>query len=81
MCLDGLLTTFEEKSTDILDLDEALTVLQQLGGQADRAARVVELRFFGGMSMPEIAELLGVALRTVKRDWQFAQAWLARRLR
>jgi RNA polymerase sigma factor (sigma-70 family) len=45
-----------------------------------RAARVVELRFFGGLREEEIAETLGVSVPTVKRDWKAARAWLAARL-
>jgi RNA polymerase sigma factor (TIGR02999 family) len=62
---------------DILLLDEALTKLEK----ADpRAARVVELRFFGGLQEEEAAEVLGVSVITVKRDWKVARAWLAGRL-
>jgi RNA polymerase sigma-70 factor (ECF subfamily) len=62
---------------DILLLDQALLTLEN----ADpRAARVVELRFFGGLSEDEIAEVLGVSLITVKRDWKAARAWLLSRL-
>jgi RNA polymerase sigma factor (TIGR02999 family) len=62
---------------DLLMLDEALTRL----GKADgRAARVVELRFFGGLHESEIAEVLGVSVITVKRDWKVARAWLSSRL-
>jgi len=48
---------------------------------AARGAQVVELRFFGGLSIPEVAEALGTSPATVKRDWQFAKGWLARELR
>ncbi|MGD0362588.1 MAG: sigma-70 family RNA polymerase sigma factor [Bryobacteraceae bacterium] len=57
----------------ILDVDAALS---GLAGVDPRAARVVELRFFAGLDNSEIANLLGVSDRTVKRDWEFAQAWL-----
>ncbi len=50
--------------------------LSGLAGVDPRAARVVELRFFAGLDNSEIANLLGVSDRTVKRDWEFAQAWL-----
>lgn len=63
---------------DLLALDEALT---RLGGEEARVARVVELRFFGGLECEEVAEALGVSVPTVKRDWRFARAWLARELR
>jgi RNA polymerase sigma-70 factor, ECF subfamily len=64
-------------SDQLLDLDTLLSALEI----ADRrAARVVELRFFGGMQEAEIAEALGVSVITVKRDWKAARAWLAARL-
>jgi len=47
----------------------------------DRKARVVELRFFAGMTNGEIAEVAGVSIDTVKRDWSFAKLWLARELK
>lgn len=58
---------------DPLELDEAL---RRLGETDQRAAHVVELRFFGGMSEERIAEHLGVAAVTVRRDWRYARAWL-----
>ena len=62
---------------DLLALDQALSKLEK----ADpRAARVVELRFFGGLQEEEIAEVLGVSVITVKRDWRVARAWLIGRL-
>lgn len=62
---------------DPIDLDDALTTLAQ---SDPRRSRVVELRFFGGLSMPEIAEALGVSLSTAEADWRAARAWLAARL-
>jgi len=62
---------------DILDLEEALEGLAALHA---RQARIVELRFFGGLTMPEIAEALGVSVRTVEGDWRMARAWLRREL-
>jgi RNA polymerase sigma factor (TIGR02999 family) len=61
----------------LLALDAALDALAQ---QYPRPARVVELRFFGGFEVEDIAGIVGVAARTVHRDWRFAQAWLRRRL-
>jgi RNA polymerase sigma factor (TIGR02999 family) len=61
----------------ILDLDEALQALTKL---APRQAKVVELRYFGGMTEQEAAEVLKTSPRTVRRDWQFAKAWLTREL-
>jgi RNA polymerase sigma factor (TIGR02999 family) len=60
-----------------LDLDRALEELEALDA---RCARVVELRYFAGLSEPEAAEAIGVSLATLKRDWQFARAWLMSRL-
>jgi RNA polymerase sigma-70 factor, ECF subfamily len=66
-----------QQSEDMLALDDALSKLER----ADpRAARVVELRFFGGLSEDEVAEVVGVATITVKRDWKAARAWLISRL-
>lgn len=62
---------------DMLALDQALSTLEKADS---RAARVVELRFFGGLQEDEIATLLGVSIITVKRDWKVARAWLMGRL-
>jgi RNA polymerase sigma factor (TIGR02999 family) len=62
---------------DLLDLDQALSKLEKADS---RAARVVELRFFGGLQEEEIAEVLNVSAITVKRDWKVARAWLIARL-
>lgn len=62
---------------DILCLDEALSRLEQLH---ERQVRVVELRFFGGLTCGEIAESLGVSAKTVEADWYSARAWLHREL-
>lgn len=63
---------------DVLALDEALVRLSQLD---ERVHQVVELRFFAGLDVAETAAVLGVSEPTVKRDWRFARAWLARALR
>lgn len=62
-----------EESADLVALDDALKALEKLNA---RQARVVELRFFGGLSLEETAESLKVSVGTVKRDWSFAEAWL-----
>jgi RNA polymerase sigma factor (TIGR02999 family) len=62
---------------DLIVLDEALT---ELANVDPRAAQVVEHRFFGGLNEKESAELLSISVATVKRDWDFAKAWLSRRL-
>ena len=61
----------------LIDLDHAL---DELAGVSDRCARVVECRFFAGMTVEETAEALGISRATVKRDWQWTRAWLNRRL-
>lgn len=66
-----------ENSDEILALDEALCRLEQ---QEPEVGRVVRLRFFAGLSIDQIAELLQIAPRTVDRRWQFARAWLFREL-
>lgn len=63
----------DQPGADLVALDDAL---QALAAFDDRGARVVELRFFGGLSVEESAEVLGVSPRTVKRDWTAARAWL-----
>jgi len=64
-----------ERDADLVAIDEAL---ERLALADPRKARVVELRFFGGLSMEETAEALGVSLRTAHNDWAFARAWLYR---
>jgi RNA polymerase sigma factor (TIGR02999 family) len=63
---------------DVLALHEALG---RLSGAHERAARVVEMRFFGGLTMSEVAHVLDVSLGTVEDDWAFAKVWLLRELR
>ena len=65
------------QDVDLVALDDALARLALLD---ERQARIVELRFFGGLSVPETAALIGASERTVKRDWQVARAWLTREL-
>jgi RNA polymerase sigma factor (TIGR02999 family) len=65
------------QDVDLVALDDALARLAMLD---ERQARIVELRFFGGLSVPETAALIGASERTVKRDWQVARAWLTREL-
>ena len=66
-----------DPAAELVNLDEALEALAQLD---PRKGKVVELRFFGGLSLEEIAETLGVSTKTVMRDWDFARAWLQREL-
>jgi RNA polymerase sigma factor (TIGR02999 family) len=67
----------EQRSVDVIALDDALTGLAKLDAQQ---SRVVELRFFAGLSVEETAEALGVSRATVNRDWVTARAWLLREL-
>ena len=66
------------KAADVIALDEALTRLAEFDPQQ---AQLVELRFFGGLSVEEAAAVLGVSRTTLKRNWNVAKAWLARELR
>jgi RNA polymerase sigma factor (TIGR02999 family) len=76
--LDGaMLQSAGEGELDTLALDAALTRLAEVD---ERRARVVELRFFGGLTNREVAEHLGVSETTVEADWRFARAWLSREL-
>ncbi|MEN3334355.1 MAG: hypothetical protein V7641_3720 [Blastocatellia bacterium] len=67
----------EERSVDVIALDDALNSLAQFD---ERKSRIVELRFFGGLSEVEIAGALKISLRTVQREWNLAHAWLYREL-
>ena len=78
VALDENLLVSAEPLADVVALDEALTAL---GAVDQRKSQVVELRFFGGLSIEETAEVLKVSPETVKRDWRLAKAWLRRELR
>ena len=67
----------QQRAAELIALDEALAELASLD---QRKSRVVELRYFGGFSLEETAEVLKVSLMTVRRDWRAAKAWLFRRL-
>ena len=71
--LDYAVEAFEVKARDLVALDDAL---ERLGEMDPQLAKVVELRFFGNMTVPEVAEVLGVSTRTVERNWAAARAWL-----
>jgi RNA polymerase sigma factor (TIGR02999 family) len=70
---EALMVSSQEKSVDLVALDEALTRLAKFD---ERQARVVELRYFSGLSIEETADVLGVSNVTVRRDWNMAKAWL-----
>ena len=73
---EGLIVT--EPGRDLVALDEALDALAKMD---ERKSKVVEMRFFGGLSVEETAAALGVSADTVMRDWRLAKAWLLRELR
>lgn len=73
--VEEALIAFEERSTDLLALDDALTRLATMDAEQ---SRIVELRFFGGLSTAEAAHVLGVSESTVERGWRVARAWLLR---
>jgi RNA polymerase sigma factor (TIGR02999 family) len=75
--LDEELIVSEERSAEVVALDDALQSLARLD---ERKSRLVELRFFGGLSIEETAEVLGVSPGTVMRDWTLAKAWLRREM-
>jgi len=71
--LDEAFVFSEKQADELLAVDDSLNLLTKID---PRQARVVELRFFGGLSVEEAAEVLGVSPKTVKRDWSVAKAWL-----
>jgi RNA polymerase sigma factor (TIGR02999 family) len=75
--LDEAATLTEDRAAELIALDEAL---QELAKMDERKSRVVELRYFGGLSLEETAEALGVSIPTVTRDWNTAKAWLMREM-
>lgn len=75
--LDDVLLVSAGASDLVLQIDEALDSLEKLDA---RQCRIVEMRFFGGLTEEEIGEVLGIAPRTVKREWSMAKAWLRGRL-
>jgi len=75
--LDEALAVAPEPASDLVAIDEALEALTRVDG---RKGRVVEMRFFGGLSIEETAEVLKVSPETVRRDWRLAKAWLLREL-
>ena len=77
VCLDESMDTFPQRNRDLIALDDALKALEEMD---PRKARVVELRFFSGLSVEQTAEALKISVPTVKRDWKLAKAWLTREL-
>jgi RNA polymerase sigma factor (TIGR02999 family) len=76
--LDEAFVFRPDKSRDLLQLDEALTTLAEMD---PRKSRIVELRFFGGLSVEETAAVLQISDRTVLREWNLARAWLYREIK
>jgi RNA polymerase sigma factor (TIGR02999 family) len=75
--VDEALVVSPERDSSLVALDEALEAFTKL---APRQAKVVELRYFGGLSEEETAEVLRISVRTVRRDWDFSKSWLMREL-
>ncbi len=78
VALEDAVVGAQERGIDILALEEALLSLSKLD---PRKSRIVELRYFGGLSVEEVAQVLNVSLATVMRDWKLARTWLYRELR
>jgi RNA polymerase sigma factor (TIGR02999 family) len=76
--LDQAAVISSERAADFVALDDALNALAQFD---ERKSRIVELRFFGGLSIDETAEVMKISPTTVKREWSLAQAWLYRELK
>ena len=76
--LDQLPSTSTDRAAELCALDDALNTLATLDA---RRAQVIELRFFGGLTVEETAEVLNISPQSVMRDWKLARAWLARELR
>ncbi|QDV65998.1 ECF-type sigma factor [Crateriforma conspicua] len=74
---DGLVAVAPDNIDDLLSLDDALT---KLADEDPELAKLVELRYFTGMTIEETAEILGVSPRTTKRNWAYARAWLQREM-
>jgi RNA polymerase sigma factor (TIGR02999 family) len=77
LSIDDMQVPVEERAASFVAMDEALERLSQFN---ERGRRIIEMRFFGGLSDEEIAEVLGVSTRTVLRDWKAARLWLFREL-
>jgi RNA polymerase sigma-70 factor, ECF subfamily len=75
--LDKALLITPEPELDVLAVDRALEAFEKID---PRKSQVIELRFFGGLSVEETADVLGISVETVKRDWRFAKLWLSREL-
>jgi RNA polymerase sigma factor (TIGR02999 family) len=77
VALDNIEIMDSRKSSEILALNEAL---EQLEKQDARKSKIVELRYYGGLTVDEVADVLGISKRTIEREWQMAKAWLGKEL-
>jgi RNA polymerase sigma-70 factor, ECF subfamily len=77
LALDEAISFSNSKEVDLVDLDDALI---ELAAFKERHAKIVELRFFAGLTLEETAQTLDISTKTVSREWNFAKAWLFRRL-
>ena len=75
--LDEVMIVSPERAAEVVELDDALKCLAEFD---QRKSQIIELRFFGGLSIEETAEVLGVSAGTVMRDWTLAKAWLRREM-
>lgn len=75
--LDEAIAVSPERHVDLVALDDAM---KDLGRFDPRQSQIVELRFFGGLTVEEVGEVLGISERTVKREWRLARAWLRREI-
>jgi RNA polymerase sigma factor (TIGR02999 family) len=78
LSLEDVIGLSQERRVDLIALDDALTSLAEID---PRKSRVVEIRYFGGLSVEETAEVLGVSTKTVMRDWNMAKAWIYHELK
>ena len=78
MPLDDVVDYFEDQGLDVVAVHEAL---DRLAERNERQGQVMTLRYFGGLTVPEVAQALGVSVVTVERDWRLARAWLQGQLR
>jgi RNA polymerase sigma factor (TIGR02999 family) len=77
LTLDDAVVLPQRKDVDVVAIDDALNALAEVD---PRQSRIVELRFFAGLSLQEISEVMGIATATVQRDWTAARAWLHREI-
>jgi len=77
LSLEEIANYTRERASDLVALDEALKILAEMD---ERKSRIVELRYFGGLTVDETAQVLGVSDKTVMRDWNLAKAWLYQHL-